>query len=74
VPTMLDKLLEKRLIELLESKRPEEIGRTSDPKYCRSYRTICHPIEKCSTFKEQVIQLAKEKKITLIGEDTEESD
>jgi len=62
------------LIELLESKRPEEIERTSDPKYCRYHRIIGLPIEKCRTFKEQVMQLAKEGKITLGREDTEESD
>ena len=71
---MLDKLLEEGLIELSESKRPEEIGRTDDPKYCRYHRIVSHLIEKCRTFKERVMQLAKEGKITLGGEDNEESD
>ena len=71
---MLDKLFEKGLIELLESKRPEEIERTNDPKYCRYHSIISHPIENCRTFKERVMQLVKEGKITLGGEDTEESD
>ena len=31
---MLDDLLENRIIELPKPKRPEEAGRTSDPKYC----------------------------------------
>jgi len=35
VPEMLDKLLEKGLIELPESKCPKEIGRSNNPKYCR---------------------------------------
>ena len=70
---MLDKLLEEGLIELSESKRPEEIGRTSDPKYCRYHRIISHPIEKCRTFKERIMQLANEGKITVGREDTEES-
>jgi len=73
-PEMLDKLLEEGLIELPESKHTEEIGRSNDPKYCRYHRIISHPIEKCRTFKERVMQLAKEGKITLGGEDTEESD
>ena len=51
-PKMLDKLFEEGLIELPKSKRPEEIGRTSDPKYCRYHRIISHLIEKCRTFKE----------------------
>ena len=54
---MFAKLLEERLIELPESKRPEEIGRTSDPKYCKYHRIIDHSVEKCRTFKEQVMQL-----------------
>ena len=32
VPEMLHTLLEKGLIELPEPKRPEEVGRTNDPK------------------------------------------
>jgi len=51
-PEMLDKLLEEGLIELPESKCPEEIGRASDPRYCKYHRIISHPIEKYRTFKE----------------------
>lgn len=29
-------------IELLEPKRPEEVGRTKDPKYCDYQRIISH--------------------------------
>jgi len=74
VPEMLDKLLEKGLIELPESSRPEEIGRTNDPKYCKYHRIISHPIEKCKAFRRQVLQLVKEGKIILDEDDTEESD
>jgi len=73
-PEMLHKLLEKGLIELPESKHPEEVGRTDDPKYCKYRRIISHPIEKCNAFKGQLLQLIKEGKITFDGEDTEESD
>ena len=71
---MLDKLHEKGLIELPESKHSEEIERANDPEYYRYHRIISHLIEKCRTFKERVMQLAKEGKITLGGEDIEESD
>ena len=74
VPKMLDKLLEKGLIELPELRHPEEIGRTNDPKYCKYYRIISHPIEKCKAFRIQVLQLIKEEKIILDEDDTEESD
>ena len=71
---MLDKLLKKGLMKLPESCRPEEIGRTNDPKYCKYHRIISHPTEKCKAFRRQVMQLVKEGKITLDEEDTEESD
>ena len=73
-PKILDKLLEKGLVQLPESRRPEEIGRTNDPKYCKYHRIISHPIEKCKAFREQVLQLTNEGKITLDKENTEESD
>ena len=73
-PKMLDKLLEKGLVQLPESRRPEEIGRTNDPNYCKYHRIVSHPIEKCKAFRGQVLQLANEGKVTLDEEDTEESD
>ena len=71
---MLDKLLEKGLIELPKSRRPKEIGRTDDSKYYKYHRIISHPIEKCKAFKIQVLQLIKEGRIILDEDDTEESD
>ena len=73
VPEMLDKLLEKGLIELPELSRPEEIRRTNDPKYCKYHRIISHPIEKCKAFRRQVLQFITEGKITSDEGDTEES-
>ena len=72
-PEMLDKLLQKGLIKLLESQCPEEIERTNDSKYCKYHRIISHPIKKCDAFKRQVLQLAKEGKIMLDEEDVEYS-
>jgi len=62
---MLDDLLEKGVIELPPSKRPEELGRTNDPKYCRYHRVVSHPLEKCITLKERIMQLAKDGTIIL---------
>jgi len=62
---MLDDLLEKCVIELPESKRLEEAGRTTDPKYCRYHRIVGHPLEKCITLKEYIIRLAREGRIIL---------
>jgi len=65
LPGMLDDLLEKGVIQLPEPKRPEEVGMTADPKYCRYHRMVSHPLEKYNTVKERIMQLAKEGRIIL---------
>lgn len=47
-------LLEQGLIELPEPKRPDEVGRVGDPKYCKFHRVISHPIEDCWVLKNQI--------------------
>ena len=74
VPELLHKLLKKGLIQLPKSKHPENVRRTNDLKYCKYHRIIGHPIDKCNTFRGQVVQLAKDEKIIFNGEDTKESD
>ncbi|XP_059316492.1 uncharacterized protein LOC132067311 [Lycium ferocissimum] len=64
VPEIFDELLELKLIELPEMKRPNEAGRTNDPNYCKYHRLVGHPFEKCFVFKDKVMQLANENKIT----------
>ena len=51
ISNMLDHLLDLKLIELPEMKRPEEAGQTNDPKYCKYHRLIGHPIEQCFVLK-----------------------
>ena len=65
LPGMLDDLLQKRVIQLLEPKRPEEVGWTANPKYCRYHRIVSHPLQKCITIKERIMQLAKQGRIIL---------
>ncbi|KAL9224851.1 hypothetical protein vseg_000846 [Gypsophila vaccaria] len=62
---MLDDLLEKKVIQLPEPKRPEQVNKTTDPNYCRYHRMVSHPLEKCITLKEKIMQLAKDGKIIL---------
>jgi len=62
---MLDDLLENGIIELPAPKHPEEAGRITDPKYCRYHRVISHPLEKCITLKERIMQLARDGRIIL---------
>ena len=62
---MLDDLLEKCIIELPPSKRPEEAEKTNDPKYCQYHRVISHSLEKCIILKKGVTQLANDGTIIL---------
>ena len=70
---ILDKFLEKGLIELPNSRHPTEIGRINDLEYYECHSIISHPIQKCKIFKGQVLQLVKEEKIILDEEDNEGS-
>ncbi|KAM1282093.1 hypothetical protein ACFX2H_022496 [Malus domestica] len=68
--TMLDDLLEKKVIELPEYKRPEEVNRVNDLKYCKYHRIVSHPVGKCFVLKELIIKLAQQGRIKLDLEDT----
>ena len=70
---MLEDLLEKNVIKLPECKRPEEMGRTNDPKYCMYHRVVSHPVEKCFVLKDLILRLAKEGKILLDLDETAEA-
>ncbi|KAL0367220.1 UNVERIFIED_CONTAM: hypothetical protein Sradi_3612100 [Sesamum radiatum] len=65
VSGIFDDLLNANLIELLEMKRPEEDGKTNDPKYCKYHRLVGHPIHDCFIFKDKIMQLARQGKISL---------
>jgi len=62
---MSDDLLEKEVIQLLDSKRPEEVGRTADPKYFCYHRMVSHPLEKCVMLKEHMMRLIEDGTIIL---------
>ncbi|KAM1980921.1 hypothetical protein ACFX15_037483 [Malus domestica] len=67
---MLDDLLEKKVIELPECKRPEEMNRINDPKYCKYHRIVSHFVGKCFILKELIMKLAQQGRIELDLEDT----
>ncbi|KAL0371799.1 UNVERIFIED_CONTAM: hypothetical protein Scaly_0861500 [Sesamum calycinum] len=46
-------------------KRPEEAERKDDPKYCKYHRLVGHAIQDCFVFKDNVMQLARQGKISL---------
>ena len=70
---MLDDLLEDKIIKLPEPKRPEEAGRTSNPKYCRYHKVVSHPLKKYVTLKKHIMQLAKDGRIILDLDKTTEA-
>ena len=65
VAGMLEDLLENKVIELPECKRPEEMHRVNDLKYCKFYRIISHPVEKCFVLKDLIMKLARQGRIEL---------
>ena len=62
VPGMLEELLKKEVIKLPECKRPEEMGRTNNPKYCKYHRVVSHIVEKCFVLKDLILRLTKKGK------------
>ena len=44
MPNILEQLLQLKLIELPECRRPEDMGKVDDPNYCKYHRIIGHPI------------------------------
>ncbi|KAL0427409.1 UNVERIFIED_CONTAM: hypothetical protein Slati_2915700 [Sesamum latifolium] len=70
VPHIFDELLERNLIELPESKHPDEARRVNDPKYSKYHRVVSHPIERCFVVKEKIMTLDQEGKIILNIEET----
>ena len=59
VQRMLEDLLEKNVIKLLECKRLEEMGRSNDQKYCIYHRVISHFVEKCFVLKDLIPKACK---------------
>ena len=51
VPKLFERLMKKGL-DLPRIKRPNQVGKTDDPKYCPYHRIVSHPIEECWIFNE----------------------
>ncbi|KAH7852825.1 hypothetical protein Vadar_029728 [Vaccinium darrowii] len=73
VPSMLEDLLEKNVIQLPECKRPEEMRKVHDPRYYHYHRIVSHPTEKCFVLKDLIADLARKKKILLDVDEVAES-
>ncbi|KAL0462256.1 UNVERIFIED_CONTAM: hypothetical protein Slati_0113200 [Sesamum latifolium] len=46
-------------------KRPQKAEQKDDPKYCKYHRLVGHTIQNCFMFKDKVMQLARQGKISL---------
>ncbi|KAL0315217.1 UNVERIFIED_CONTAM: Transposon Ty3-G Gag-Pol polyprotein [Sesamum calycinum] len=70
VSGIFDDLLEAKLIDLLEMKQPEEAKQKDDLRYCKYHHLIGHAIQDCFVFKDKVMQLARQGKISLEEDST----
>jgi len=55
-------------LKLSDARRPNEIGRTNDPKYCLFHRMVHHPIDKCFVLKDRIQALVDAGVLTLKSE------
>ena len=55
-------------LKLPDARRPNEIGRTNDPKYCLFHRMIHHPTDKCFVLKDGIQVLVEAGVLTLKSE------
>ncbi|KAL0286053.1 UNVERIFIED_CONTAM: hypothetical protein Sangu_2751400 [Sesamum angustifolium] len=65
VSRIFDDLLEANLIDLPKMKRPKEAKQKDDIKYCKYHRLVRHTIQDYFIFKDKVMQLAYQGKISL---------
>ncbi|KAL0363832.1 UNVERIFIED_CONTAM: hypothetical protein Sangu_0480800 [Sesamum angustifolium] len=65
VPGIFDDLLEANFIDLPEMKRPQKAERKDDPKYYKYHRLVGHAKKDYFVFKDKVMQLARQGKISL---------
>ncbi|KAM0960097.1 hypothetical protein ACFX2I_025093 [Malus domestica] len=73
VVAMLKDLLDKKVIDLPECRRPEEMNHTDSPRYCKFHRFISHPTEKCFVLKDLIMKLAQKGIIELDLDDVVKS-
>ncbi|KAM1966198.1 hypothetical protein ACFX15_046448 [Malus domestica] len=73
VVAMLKDLLDKKVINLPESRRPEEMNHTDSPRYYKFHRFISHPTKKCFVLKDLIMKLAQKGIIELDLDDVVKS-
>ncbi|KAH0776169.1 hypothetical protein KY290_007580 [Solanum tuberosum] len=73
IPAILDELLTKKVIALLDSKRPKEFNKIDDPMYCKFHRIICHHTTKCFILKKKIMTSVREGNIIIDDGETAET-
>ena len=56
-----------KAISLPDPKRPAEINKTSDPRYCPYHRIVSHPIKDCYIFKDIIEDMIRRGEIEIEG-------
>ncbi|KAG8376466.1 hypothetical protein BUALT_Bualt09G0066400 [Buddleja alternifolia] len=62
---LFEELKDQGLIDLPEAKRPGEVGKIDNPRYCPYHRLVGHSIEECFILKERIESLIKNGDIEL---------
>ena len=59
VQGIFEELMSSNLLVLPEPKRPNEVGKTNDAKYCPYHRIISHSIKDCYVLKDIIERMVK---------------
>ena len=73
VPSVLEDLLLKEVIELPECKRLEEMGHVDDLNHNHYHLIVNHPVKKCLILKELIVKLVRQWRIHLDLDEVVES-
>ncbi|XP_060968195.1 uncharacterized protein LOC133035834 [Cannabis sativa] len=65
VDQIFNELLKAKAIRLPEPKRPNEVGMTNDPNYCRYHQIVSHPLSDCYILKNIIEGMIKRKEIEI---------
>ena len=57
-------LMENDKLTLLEPKRPGDVGKTNDPRYCPYHQMVSHPLNQCFVVREKINEMWKNGVIT----------
>ena len=68
VKGMFEQLMEHKVLNLPEPRRPEHVNMTNNPLYCPYHRYVGHVIEDCISFKEWLQKAIDEKRVNLVSE------